>query len=270
MNRNDFASIMSLSTKILLINLAVLLLLTLLLWIVSLWKRDASIADQFWGVGFVIVAWVAACLVDQIHSIDWAILGLVTIWGARLAGYLTWRKLGEGEDRRYAEMRRRHGGRFWWLSLFTVFLLQGVLIWFISLPVQATLWAANGNHIQWINAIGIALCVFGISYETAADLQLARFKAVAGNQRKVMDQGLWRFSRHPNYFGDFCVWWGFYLVAASAGVAWSIASPLAMSLLLLRISGVSLLESTISDRRPEYDNYKRTTNAFFPWRPRTS
>lgn len=261
---------MFLSTKILLLNLAVLLLLTLLLWIVSLWKRDASIADQFWGVGFVIVAWVAARLVGQLHAIDWAVLGLVTVWGLRLAGYLTWRKRGEGEDRRYAEMRRQHGRRFWWLSLFTVFMLQGVLIWFISLPVQATLWAANDSHIQWMSAAGVALCAFGISYETVADLQLARFKAIAGNERKVMAQGLWRFSRHPNYFGDFCVWWGLYLIAAAAGAAWSIASPLAMSFLLLRVSGVSLLESTIGDRRPDYDKYKRTTNAFFPWRPRVS
>ncbi|WP_428305074.1 DUF1295 domain-containing protein [Lacipirellula sp.] len=258
------------ATKILLLNLAVLLLLTLFLWIVSLWKRDASIADQFWGAGFAFVAWLTACLVDQISWCDWTILGLVTIWGLRLAGYLTWRKWGEDEDRRYAEMRRQHGERFWWISLLTVFLLQGVLIWFISLPVQATLWSASEVSIQLITAIGIALCVFGISYETAADLQLARFKAAAGNQRKVMDQGLWRFSRHPNYFGDFCVWWGLYLIAASAGAAWSIASPLVMSLLLLRVSGVSLLESTIGDRRPDYDNYKRTTNAFFPWRPKDS
>ena len=259
---------MSLSARILLLNLAALLLLTLCLWIVSLRKRDVSIVDSFWGAGFAVVAWLTACLVDQIDLIDCIIVGLVTIWGLRLAGYLTWRKWGEGEDRRYAEMRRRHGERFLWLSLFTVFLLQGVLIWFISLPVQATLWGTSGRVIQSIAAIGIALCVFGISYETVADWQLASFKAAAGNERKVMDQGLWRFSRHPNYFGDFCVWWGFYLIAASAGAAWSVASPLVMSLLLLRVSGVSLLESTIGDRRPDYDAYMRRTNAFFPWRPR--
>ena len=259
---------MSFYSKILLLNLAVLLLLTLLLWIVSIYKRDVSIADQFWGVGFVVVAWLTASFVGQIDFAGWSILGLLTLWGGRLAAFLTWRKWGEAEDRRYAEMRRKHGKKFWWLSLFTVFLLQGLLIWFISLPVQATLWAANSNHRQWIAAIGIALCAFGISYEAVADFQLARFKAVAENQRKVMDRGLWHFSRHPNYFGDFCVWWGFYIIAASTGAAWSIGSPLLISLLLLRVSGVSLLESTIGDRRPEYVEYARTTNAFFPWRPR--
>jgi steroid 5-alpha reductase family enzyme len=260
---------MSLSTKIPLFNLVALLSLTMLLWGVSLRKRDVSIVDQFWGLGFVVVAWLTACVVDSIYFAGWSIVGLVTIWGLRLAGYLTWRKRGEGEDRRYAEMRRHHGQKFWWLSLFTVFLLQGSLIWFISLPVQATLWTASADPILWMTAIGVALSVFGIAYETVADLQLARFKATAGNERKVMDRGLWHFSRHPNYFGDFCVWWGFYAIAASAGAGWTIASPLVMSLLLLRVSGVSLLESTIGDRRPAYRKYMRTTSAFFPWRPRT-
>ena len=165
-------------------------------------------------------------------------------------------------------MRNQHGRRFWWISLFTVFLLQGMLIWFISLPVQATLWSVNGKSILRLAAVGAGFCAFGGSFETVADLQLARFKAAARNERKVMDQGLWRLSRHPNYFGDFCVWWGFYLIAASAGAGWTISSPLVVSVLRLRVSGVALLESTIGDRRPDYVQYMRRTNAFFPWRPK--
>jgi steroid 5-alpha reductase family enzyme len=150
------------------------------------------------------------------------------------------------------------------VSLFTVFLLQAALLWFVSLPIQVSAALNSTNPLGWLDGAGIAIWGLGLLFEAVGDWQLARFKMEPDNAGRVMDRGLWRYTRHPNYFGDFCVWWGLYLIAAAGGAALTIFSPLLMTLLLLKISGVSLLERTIAERRPEYIAYMARTNAFFP------
>jgi len=201
---------------------------------------------------------------------SWLLATLTTIWGIRLSLYLFWRNWGHDEDRRYRAMREYHGPRFWWVSLLTVFLLQGVILWTVSMPIQVAMVAAEANPLGWLDLAGLALWSLGFFFEAVGDLQMARFQADPQNAGKVMDRGLWQLTRHPNYFGDFCVWWGLYLIAASAGATWTIFSPLLMSFLLLKVSGVTLSEKTITDRRPDYAAYQARTSAFFPWPPGNS
>jgi steroid 5-alpha reductase family enzyme len=249
--------------ELLVVTATVIVASVVVLWLVSLVLRNASIIDLFWGFGFVVIAWVpgwsspATVCMRRI-----LLLVLVTVWGLRLAGYLTWRNTGKGEDFRYQAMRERWGRRFPLVSLGTVFLLQALLMLIVSLPVQAGM--LTGGPIGVLGVVGAGLWLVGVAFETIGDLQLARFKRNPDNRGKVMDRGLWRYTRHPNYFGDFCVWWGLYLVALTSTTWWTAVGPLLMSFLLLRVSGVSLLEKDIGTRRPGYDEYVRRTNAFFP------
>jgi steroid 5-alpha reductase family enzyme len=239
-----------------------------LLWLVSLVLRNASIIDLFWGFGFVVIAWVAWLVLTGDGGVRrLLLLVLVTAWGLRLTGYLTWRNSGKGEDFRYRAMRDRWGRRFPLISLATVFLLQAILMLIVSLPVQAGMLA--GGALGVAGALGVVLWLVGLAFETIGDLQLSGFKADPANRDSVMDRGLWRYTRHPNYFGDFCVWWGLYLVALSASTWWTVVGPLLMSFLLLQVSGVSLLEKDIGSRRPGYAEYVQRTNGFFPGRPRS-
>jgi len=250
----------------LLTNLAVTLVLMFLLWLVATTRRDASIVDPFWGTGFIVVAWLS-CVLNTPADVRPGLLAcLTTVWGLRLSLFLLWRNWGHGEDRRYETMRQHHGARFWWVSLFTVFVLQGVILWFVAMPLQVAAAINTAASVGWLDAIGAAVWGIGFFFETVGDWQLARFKADPRNAGRVMDRGLWRYTRHPNYFGDFCVWWGLYLIAVAGGAWWTVASPVLMSLLLMKVSGVTLLESTIVERRPEYAAYKARTNAFFPGR----
>jgi steroid 5-alpha reductase family enzyme len=241
----------------------------MLVWLLSLTRRDASIIDPFWGMGFALVA-VTAVWLNFPPTVRVGLLLLLTsIWGLRLSLFLLRRNWGQGEDRRYRAMRDYHGPRFWWVSLFTVFMLQALILWFVSLPIQVA--AAVGNEIQplgWLDALGVVLWGIGFTFEAVGDTQLARFKADPRNAGRVMAGGLWKFTRHPNYFGDCCVWWAIYLIAAAGGAWWTIGSPLLMTVLLLRVSGVTLLEKTIVERRPDYADYQARTNAFFPGPPR--
>jgi steroid 5-alpha reductase family enzyme len=194
------------------------------------------------------------------------VVALVSLWGLRLSGYLTWRNLGKGEDYRYRAMREKRGKSYVWQSLFIVFGLQGAIMWIVSLPVQASQVSAASLGL-W-DAAGVLLWTAGWLCETIADVQLARFKARPQNKGQVLDRGLWRYTRHPNYFGDFLVWWGIYLVAVGSGAYWTVISPLLMSVLLRRVSGVTLLESTLKETKPGYAAYVSKTNAFFPWFPK--
>ena len=239
----------------------------LALWGLSVRLRDASIVDPFWGPGFALIAW-ASVLVAGPSPRGLLLAALVTAWGLRLGLHLAWRSRGHGEDRRYAAMRAGHGERFWWVSLFTVFLLQAALMWSVSLPLQAGAALGRAAPLGLLEAAGTAVFAVGLVFETLADAQLARFIADPANRGRVMDQGLWAWTRHPNYFGDFLVWWGLGLIALGTGAWWSLAGPLLMSVLLLRVSGVTLLESTITERRPGYAAYAARTSAFFPRPPR--
>ncbi|MEX0947086.1 MAG: DUF1295 domain-containing protein, partial [Acidimicrobiia bacterium] len=161
--------------------------------------------------------------------------------------------------------------RFFVVSLGTVFGLQGVLMWLVSLPVQAGIAGSDsGETLSLLDAIGITVWLVGIFFESVGDWQLARFKANSANKGQVMDQGLWRLTRHPNYFGDFCVWWGLFFIAIAGGEWWTLVGPLVMTALLMKYSGAGLLEKTIGTRRHGYDEYARRTNAFFPGPPKKS
>lgn len=256
-------------SSVLLASAAAILVLMVGAWLVSLVLRDASIVDLIWGAGFVLVAVVAAKVGEGWTGRRALLAVLVGVWGLRLSGYLSWRNLGHGEDYRYVAMRTRWGDAFWWVSLFQVFLLQGLLMFVVSLPVQLAATAETPDDFGPLAVVGVALWTVGLLFETIGDAQLARFKADPDSSGKVMDQGLWRYTRHPNYFGDFCVWWGLFLVAAEAPVAWwGIVGPALMSFLLLRVSGVAMLEKTIGSRRPGYAEYVARTSAFFPRRPK--
>ncbi|MBU1494443.1 MAG: DUF1295 domain-containing protein [Actinobacteria bacterium] len=238
-----------------------------LLWLVSLLIGDAGIVDIFWGTGFVLVAWAAFLMADGVDARRMLLMLLPSLWGARLTIYLAWRNLGKGEDYRYAAMRQRWGSRWWWWSYPQVFLLQGVLIWIVSLPVQAGQ-IPDAPDLGWMAAAGAGVWLIGVLFEGIGDLQLARFKADPANQGRVMDRGLWRYTRHPNYFGNFLIWWGIWIVAAESGVWWTVVGPIVMSVLLLRVSGVAMLERTIGERRPGYAEYVRRTSAFLPMPPK--
>ena len=239
------------------------------LWLLSLALRDASIVDIWWGPGFASIA-VASCWLGAGGDAERRALstGIVALWGLRLGGYLAWRNWGRGEDPRYQAMRRHWGARFPLASLATVFGLQGALMWFVSLPVQAV-HVSSGGSLGALDAAGAALAALGLFFEAVGDAQLARFRTDPANRSRVMDRGLWRYTRHPNYFGDCCVWWGLYAMAAATPIGvWTLASPLLMTFLLLRVSGVALLERSIGKRRPAYADYQRRTSAFIPLPPR--
>ncbi|MEA2311766.1 MAG: hypothetical protein QOE28_1734 [Solirubrobacteraceae bacterium] len=242
------------------------LALMLVAWLVSLALRDVSIVDVVWGLGFVLAAWVAFAAGDGEGSRRVLAAVLTMVWGLRLAGYIGLRKLRHpGEDPRYAKWRSKRPDTFWIVSLSNVFLLQGVLVWVVSLPLQAV--AVKGGSIGALDLAGVLLWAVGLVFEGGGDLQLARFKSDPANQGKVMDRGLWRYTRHPNYFGDFCVWWGLYAIALAAGAWWAIAAPLVMTLLLTRVSGKDHLERSMSER-PGYREYVQRTSGFVPLPPR--
>jgi steroid 5-alpha reductase family enzyme len=248
--------------------LAVILLAVTLVWLLSLVKRDVSIVDIFWGLGFVTLSWFYRALGPDVTSRHWLLLTLVTIWGFRLALYLLWRNWGHDEDPRYQSMRAHRGDNFWWMSLFTIFFLQGILIWLIATPLFVIQHSAGPPLWTWTDVLGLLFWSIGFFFETVGDWQLARFKADPANRGRVMNTGLWAYTRHPNYFGDAMVWWGYFLLAlAVPGSLWTILSPVLMTILLLKVSGVALLEQTITERRPDYRDYITRTNAFLPWFP---
>ena len=243
------------------------------LWGLSIPLKNVSIVDIGWGIGFVLVAWLAAPVTVGPPMI---LKGLITVWGLRLAYYLWMRNHGKPEDYRYVAMREKQGSSFVWSSLFRVFVLQGVIMWVVSLPIQAA--AArpvtsveDASPCLILSGVGLAVWVIGLFFEAVGDFQLARFKANPNNQGRVMDRGLWRWTRHPNYFGDFCVWWGHWLiclgVSEMSATWWTVLSPAIMSFFLIKVSGVALLEKAMKERSPEYEDYIRRTSSFFPWPP---
>ncbi len=240
-----------------------------LLWLLSLALGDASIVDIAWGPGFALVGLVGAAIGSGAPARRWLVAALAVLWGVRLGAYLAWRNHGRGEDWRYRAMRAHHGDAFRWKSAYIVFGLQGALMWFISLPLQAAAAAPTPASLGPLDALGLALFALGFCFEAVGDWQLARWKADPANAGRVMDQGLWRYTRHPNYFGDACVWWGLYAIAAATLGGWlTLLSPTLMTFLLLRVSGVALLERGLSKRRPDYADYVRRTSAFIPLPPR--
>ncbi|MFN4260095.1 MAG: DUF1295 domain-containing protein [Gemmataceae bacterium] len=250
------------------LNLAITTILMFLMWLMSLWLEDVSIVDVFWGLGFVVIACVTFFVTGDATGRKVLLLTLTAVWGLRLTGYLAWRKIGTPEDYRYRAMRVAIGSRFWFISLILVFGLQGLIMNVVALPVVVG--QLDCSRLGGWTALGVGLWGVGFLFETIGDHQLARFKADPRNRGRVMDRGLWRYTRHPNYFGDFLVWWGIYLIAIGEGRTWwTVIGPLVMSFLLLRVSGVALLERSLRHGKEGYADYMTRTSAFFPWPPRS-
>ncbi len=254
------------------LGLAGCVVLAVLTWLASVRVHDVSIVDRVWSLFQVVcVAIYAVALPAQEGARRAWLIALVLLWALRLAAHITWRNWGHGEDARYQTIRARNEPNFSLKSLWLVFLLQAVLGWVVSAPLLAAL--AGTHAFNGWDVLGVALAGFGIVFEALADWQLTRFKADPAHKGQVMDQGLWRWSRHPNYFGECCTWWGIGLLAwAAAGSLawWSVVSPLMMTFLLLKVSGVTLLEQGLVERRPAYRDYIARTSAFIPWPPRGS
>ena len=239
--------------------------LAFLSWLASLVRADVSLVDRVWSVLIAGAGWVYLVLSPACGLRGLAMLGLASLWALRLSLFISWRNWGHGEDRRYQQIRARNQPGFAFKSLYLVFALQAVLAWIVSAPLFVGARASQPWNL--LDSIGLALAAFGIVFEAVGDWQLARFKADPAHRGQVMDRGLWRSTRHPNYFGEACVWWGLWLMAmAGAGWSgtWSLVSPLLMTVLLLRVSGVRLLEQDIAERRPAYRDYIARTNAFVP------
>jgi steroid 5-alpha reductase family enzyme len=242
-----------------------------LLWLLSLRLRDVSIVDIGWGAVGALMAVLTFLLADGAVGRKRLLTAMVGIWGIRLALHIGLRKRGRGEDFRYAAMRAEHGSGFPFRSLFTVFLLQAVLIWVVTLPAQIGPFQEEPEYLTPMDLLGSAIWLGGFLCQAIADLQLTRFLADPANSGKVLDRGLWRYSRHPNYFGEFLMWWGVFLVALATPWGWtSAASPLLMTFLLLRVSGVPMLDRGLAERRHGYRQYLERTSAFFPLPPRQS
>jgi len=235
-------------------------------WVLSLPRHSVSHVDSFWSLFFLLMASVYALMAPALAERAYLTLLLVAVWAVRLSAHITWRNWGEGEDRRYQKIRRENEPGFVWKSLYLVFGVQALFAWIISLPLLASI--LSSRPLGLIDVAGAALWLIGFSFQAVGDQQLAAFKARPESKGQVMDQGLWRYTRHPNYFGEACMWWGLYLIALAAGAWWTIISPIVITFLLLRVSGVTLLEKDIAERRPGYRDYVRRTNAFFPGPPR--
>ncbi len=252
------------------LNAALIILISVtIIWIISVIITDASIVDLFWGLGFVIINGSYFFLSDDIYLRNKILLILVSTWGIRLFLYLTRRNLGKGEDFRYQEFRRKYGAhRYWWVSYFQTFLLQGVLMLLISMPLLGTHNATNSNGLNFLDALAILIWIVGFSFEAGGDYQLEKFKKNPQNKGKVLDKGFWKYTRHPNYFGDAAVWWAYGLFSAASGSYWPIIGSVIMTLLIIKVSGVALLEKTLKQTKPQYKEYILKTNAFLPWFPK--
>ncbi len=250
--------------------LAVLLLMVTV-WAISIRIADASIVDIVWGFGFVVVAWVARLSAGGPWTVRrGAVFIAATLWGMRLTLHLAKRNLGKGEDFRYRAMRKKHGAKFGLISLRTVYLTQGAVMFVVSLPLQVGLMRHNDrNGFVPVVIAGLVVWAAGLAFETFGDLQLTRFVKNPANRGKVLDSGLWAFTRHPNYFGDTCAWWGMWLMAcAVAPGALTVVSPVVMTYMLRKVSGVPMLEHSMEKRRPGYSEYVKRTSAFVPRRPK--
>ena len=246
--------------------LAVALMIAVAAWLVSIPKRDVSFVDSLWSLFFLAMMLTYLLQAPGVVERAYVVLFLVTVWAVRLSVFITLRDWGGPEDRRYQQIRADNEPRFWVKSLYIVFGLQAVLAWITSLPLLGVVLGAT--PLGWLDLAATALWLIGFGFESIGDQQLASFKAAPSNRGRVLDQGLWRYTRHPNYFGEACIWWAFYLFALSAGAWWSIVGPVVVTFLLLRVSGVALLEKDIGERRPAYRDYIERTNAFFPGPPK--
>jgi steroid 5-alpha reductase family enzyme len=249
-------------------NLTAVILMMILGWFLSLVLKNVTVVDSLWGLGFVLIAWLTFFLTDGFLGRRLLIALMVTVWGLRLSIYLSRRNWGKGEDPRYGSWRKKSGKHFWIVSLFKVFLLQSLFLWAISLSLQYGAVSKTPAMITWLDLCGLSLWMVGFVFEAVGDWQLAAFKSNPANKGKVMDRGLWAYTRHPNYFGECLMWWGIFVIAFSTPNSWwTVLSPLIITAVLLKMTGIPLTERTIVAHRPGYKEYIQRTPAFIPWFP---
>ena len=241
-----------------------------LMWLISIKIKNSSIVDIIWGFGYVLVNWVVFFVTPQeFMARKWIIAILVTIWGLRLTTHIFLRNKGKPEDFRYAAWREEHGKNWWWYSYLKTFMLQGTLMFIISAPIIHTHATGTPARIGILEVLGILVWGIGFFFEAVGDLQLEHFKKDPKNKGKLLNTGVWHYTRHPNYFGDAAQWWGFYLIAAGSTLGYlTIFSPIIMTFFLIKVSGVAMLERSMVDKKPGYKAYMQTTNAFIPWIPK--
>jgi len=237
-----------------------------LIWILSVFLKNASIVDIFWGLGFVLVNGFYFFTTPGFSTLKIITFVLVTLWGLRLSAHIFLRNLGKPEDYRYQEFRRNYGEkRYWWFSFFQVFLLQGTLVWLISAPLLAINYYSAEKTIWPIAVLGFLVWLVGFTFEAGGDWHLSRFKANSTNKGKLLTSGFWKYTRHPNYFGDAAVWWGFAILSVASGCYLPVLSSVLMTWLIVKVSGVSMLERTMINTKPGFEDYLKSTSPFIPW-----
>jgi steroid 5-alpha reductase family enzyme len=250
------------------LSLSVILTMMVVVWLWSLKLKDASIVDAFWGLGFVVICLTYNILVPEYSNRAQIVLFLVMVWGLRLSWHIAIRNHGKPEDFRYQKFRKDYGPhRYWWISLFQVFLLQGFLLWIVSLPLLASQYYGANQPLGVLDGIAMLLWLIGFAFEAGGDYQLKKFKANQTNRGKLLQTGFWKYTRHPNYFGDAAVWWAFGLFGVAAGSFWTFIGSIIMTILLVKVSGVALLEKSMKQQKPDYADYVQRTSAFIPWFP---
>ena len=248
-----------------------LLLMSLLtiLWIVSVLIKDASIVDIFWGITFIVTNTYYFFATSDFFTRKIILLVLVSLWGLRLSIFLAYRNIGNGEDYRYQEFRKKYGPeRYWWFSFFQVYLLQGIFSILVSITLLGSHFNTQTNDLNLLDYLGILVWLIGFIFEAGGDYQMTKFKKNPENKGKVLNTGFWKYTRHPNYFGDSAVWWSYAIFSIAAGSYWTIVGSFIMTFLLLKVSGVALLEKSLKDGKPEYNDYIQKTNSFLPWFPK--
>lgn len=249
--------------------LGLIMTMMTILWIISIIKKNVSIVDMFWGLGFVLTTGLYYLHGEGNESRKLMVLALTSIWGLRLTSYIIWRNYGKGEDFRYQQFRKNYGEkRYWWISFFQTFLLQGILMWLISIPLLAAQYYGQDKSLNAFDWLGIIFWIIGFLFEAGGDWQLALFKVNPANKGKVLDKGFWKYTRHPNYFGDASVWWGYGLFAIATGCWLPVLGSVLMTLLIIKVSGVALLEKSLREQKPQYRDYIQNTSAFIPWFPK--
>ncbi len=244
--------------------LALLLFIYMNLWFVtSIFEKRNDIADIAWGIGFVFLAWASLLMSESVSTLGLCVTTLVTVWGIRLAYHIFKRNWGKPEDYRYRTWREEWGQWFYLRSYFQIYILQGFLLFLVVFPVLF-INIYNTASLNWISIVGIVVWVLGFFFESVGDMQLAKFIKNPENKGKLMQSGLWKYTRHPNYFGEVTQWWGIFIIALSVPYGWvTIISPFTITFLILKVSGVPMLEKKM-EQNPDFAEYKKRTSMFIP------